>query len=59
MTKLGPDIKTICGREVDTFSRKARKWLGSLRVAGVKRYWKRKFQRRSRAVARRALKVGD
>lgn len=58
MPKQGPDIKTICGGEVDCFSRKARKWFSG-RAAGVKRFYKRKFQRRSRATAKLELKVKE
>lgn len=53
--KLAPDIPTIDGDECDALSRKSRKLLCVFRKPGVARFAKRKYQRRSRRIARRQL----
>lgn len=51
--KLGPDIPTIDGDEIDALSRKARHWLRWR--PGERRAVRRKYWRRSRHFARGAL----
>ena len=53
--KCGPDIPTIDGDECDALSRKSRKLLCVFRKPGVARFAKRKYQRRSRRIARHQL----
>ena len=50
--KKGPDVPTICGGEVDAFSRRYRRMRAKFVKAGDNTYWKRKYQRRSRAFAK-------
>lgn len=53
--KLGPDIPTIDGDEVDAFCRRLRGRICG-KSARQKRFAKRKYQRRSRAIAKTQLK---
>ncbi len=55
MAKHGPDLPTKGAGEVECFSRRCRHWLGWLKRPGNKKFWKRKFWRRSRATARDEL----
>jgi len=54
--RKGPDIRTICGGEVDAFSRRCRRRRAMFAKAGDNAYWKRKYQRRSRAFAKTGIR---
>jgi len=54
--KLGPDIPTIDGDECDALSRKSRRLLCVFRKPGIAKAAKRKYQRRSRRIARHQLR---